>query len=294
MRFLHCSDVHITDDYFRRQFFRLGWRRWVAMAELQLGGRARRFAHAEETLRQIARDAEALGVEHLILSGDVTAYAMPDEFARARTALAPWVEDRARASAIPGNHDRYTPGALRSRRFEASFGQLLPSDIPELAVEDGFPFVRLLGDSDAVVGLCSARVPRLPGMSFGVIGRPQLQALEALVAHPRLANRAVLVAVHHAPFKANGRPDKASHGLVDAEALLALLPGPRFAVLHGHIHHRFHHPATATRPHIFGAGSSTEAGREGYWLLETKAGRIASAQALRPGGVRPEAAASTA
>jgi len=293
MRFLHCSDVHITDDYFRRNLLRLGWRRWVAMAELQLGGRARRFAHAEETLRQIARDAQSLAVDHFVLSGDLTAYAMPDEFQRARAALAPWVEDKRLASVIPGNHDRYTPGALKGRRFERSFGQLLPSDIPELAVEDGFPFVRLLGARDAVVGLCSARVPRFPGMSFGVIGRPQLEALAALVSHPLLSARALLVAVHHAPFKANGKPDKPSHGLVDREELLALLPGPRFAVLHGHIHHRFHHPATASRPHIFGAGSSTEAGDEGYWVIETADGKIAGARALRP-GLKPEAAASTA
>src|SRR5208282_199787 len=99
-------------------------------------------------------------------------------------------------------------------------------------------------------------------------------ALERLVADSRLQGRAVLVAVHHAPYKANGRPDKLSHGLVDAEKLLRLLPGPRFAVLHGHIHHRYQHPATATRPHIFGAGSSTEAGDEGYWLLETAGGQI--------------------
>jgi 3',5'-cyclic AMP phosphodiesterase CpdA len=294
MRFLHCSDVHITDSYGRRALLRLGWRRWVAMAELQLGGRARRFAHAEETLRQIAKDATSHGADHLIVSGDLTAYAMPDEFVRARAALAPWVEDRTLSSIIPGNHDRYTPGSLRSRRFERSFGQLLPSDIPELAVEDGFPFVRLLGERDAVVGLCSARVPRLPGMSFGVIGEAQLSALKQLLADGRLAGRAVLVVVHHAPFRANGRPDKLSHGLRDAEALLALLPGPRFAVLHGHIHHRFHHPATASRPHIFGAGSSTEAGDEGYWLIETAAGAIASAQALRPGAATPAGAAGTA
>ena len=227
MRFLHCSDVHITDDYSRRQLLRLGWRRWVAMAELRLGGRARRFAHAEERLRQIAKDAETLKVDHLILSGDLTAYSMPDEFTRARAALAGWVEDKTRASVIPGNHDRYTPGSLKSRRFERSFGQLLPSDLPEFAVEDGFPFVRLLGEGDAVVGLCSARVPRFPGMSFGLIGEPQRKALKALLSHPRLASRAVLVAVHHAPFKANGRPDKLSHGLVDARQLLSLLPGDR-------------------------------------------------------------------
>jgi hypothetical protein len=102
------------------------------------------------------------------------------------------------------------------------------------------------------------------------------------------------VAVHHAPFKANGRRDKLSHGLVDANELLALLPGPRFAVLHGHIHHRFHHPATASRPHIFGAGSSTEAGDEGYWLIETAGGQISSARALRPQPLTPAATAGTA
>jgi len=253
------------------------------MAELTVGGRAWSFARAEEVLGRIARDAEALGVDHLIVSGDLTAYSMPDEFTRARSALRPWVEDPRRATVVPGNHDRYTPGSLRSHRFEHSFGQLLVSDLPEHAAEDGFPVVRLLGAGDAVVGLCSARVPHFPGMSYGVIGRLQLDALERLLGDERLRGRAVLVVVHHAPFRASGRPDRLFHGLRDAEDLLALLPGPRFAILHGHIHHRFHHPATAGRPHIFGAGSSTESGDEGYWVIETAGGAIGSAQALRPG-----------
>jgi len=46
-------------------------------------------------------------------------------------------------------------------------------------------------------------------------------------------------------------------------------------VLHGHIHQRYHFPATEHRPHIFGAGSSTEAGHEGYWIIDTADGRIA-------------------
>jgi hypothetical protein len=56
------------------------------------------------------------------------------------------------------------------------------------------------------------------------------------------------------------------------------LPGPRFAVLHGHIHRRYHHPATAKRPHIFGAGSSTQHGREGCWLIDVAAGQISAAR----------------
>lgn len=89
-----------------------------------------------------------------------------------------------------------------------------------------------------------------------------------------MTGRAVLVAVHHAPFKENGKPDKPMHGLREAERLLTMLAGPRFAVLHGHIHHRYYHPPSATQPHIFGAGPSTERDHEGYWLIETKGGQV--------------------
>jgi hypothetical protein len=84
----------------------------------------------------------------------------------------------------------------------------------------------------------------------------------------------VLVAVHHAPLKASGGKDKLSHRLVDAEALFRVIPGRRFAIVHGHIHQRYYHPATEARPHIFCAGSSTQKGREGYWLIELKDGEV--------------------
>ena len=276
MRFLHCSDVHITQDYAATPLRALGWRRTLALFELKFGGRSNSFAVAGKTLRRIAE--ASLAEDHLILSGDLTAYAMDAEFAGAQQALAAVVHRKQRCTIIPGNHDRYTPRALSQHRFEKYFGALLESDLPEYVAEDGFPFVRLLGDRDAVIGLCSARVPALPGFSFGFIGRAQLGALARLVQDPRLAGRAVLVAVHHAPFKADGTPDKPLHGLRDAAELLALLPGPRFAVLHGHIHHRFHHPATPTRPHVFGAGSSTQKGREGFWVIETRDGAILKAE----------------
>lgn len=281
MRFLHCSDVHVTQNYAQARLRELGWRRTIALLELKYGGRQNAYAAAKDTLRQIADDART--VDHLVVSGDLTAYAMESEFQGAREALSQWADHPARLTVIPGNHDRYTPAALHGRLFEKYFGGLIASDLPEYAVEDGFPFVRLLGERDAVIGLCSARVPAVPGFSFGTIGKKQLEALAGLVQDPRLAGRAVLVAVHHAPFKEDGSPDKPLHGLTDAKALLALLPGGRFAVLHGHIHHRYHHPAGAHRPHVFGAGSSTQAGREGYWIIETRDGHIVGGAKHRPG-----------
>ncbi|MCE9669356.1 metallophosphoesterase [Myxococcus stipitatus] len=282
MRIVHCSDVHITDDYFALPLHRLGWRRWIALAELTVGGRARRYAGAPHALAAIARAAEGHAADHFILSGDLTAYALDSEFRGAREALGPLAGDPRRCTIIPGNHDVYTPGSHQKGRFARHFGHLLESDLPQYRREGAFPLVRLVGDELAVVGLLSARVPPTPGLSFGVIGEAQLAGLEALLKDPRLDGRAVLIVVHHAPLTRKGVADRWHHGLRDAEALLRLLPGPRFAVLHGHIHQRYHHPATAERPHLFGAGSSTEAGHEGYWLIDVAHGQVVGGQPLAP------------
>jgi 3',5'-cyclic AMP phosphodiesterase CpdA len=277
MRFLHCSDVHVTQNYFAAPLLKLGWRRWIALFELELGGRAKAYSMAKQTLSRIVADARAHRVDHVILSGDLTAYAMEAEFQGAREALGELADDPRRLTVIPGNHDVYTPGAKSSRRFERYFGHLIVSDLPQYAGPDGFPFVRLVGDT-AVVGLASARVPEVPGFSFGVIGESQRSRLAQLLEDPELKDRAVLVVVHHAPLGEHGRADKILHGLWDAKKLFELCHGPKFAVLHGHIHKRYHHPASDTQPHLFGAGSSTQAGHEGYWIIETEAGRIAGAQ----------------
>jgi 3',5'-cyclic AMP phosphodiesterase CpdA len=287
MRFLHCSDVHVTANYAAIPFLKLGWRRWIALGELTFGGRAAAYAQAPETLHQIVRDCETHRVDHLLVTGDLTAYALPNEFEGAHSALRPFSSDPRRCTMVPGNHDTYTPGAHHDGRFEKWFGPLTEGALPEYARERGFPFVKLLGEDTAVVGLLSARVPPVPGASWGLIGKRQLEGLAALVEDARLRHRAVLVMVHHAPLRQDGRPDKLHHGLVDAEALFRVVRGERFAVLHGHIHRRYHHPATADRPHVFGAGSSTQAGREGYWIIDTADGRIREAQAWAPGASAP-------
>jgi 3',5'-cyclic AMP phosphodiesterase CpdA len=275
MLILHCSDVHITEDYSKVPWLQLGWRRWIALLELKIGGRGKQYLQAREVLTQIVQEGEEKGASHLVLSGDLTAYALEQEFSGARAALGAIGSDKRRCTVIPGNHDRYTHEVVADRLFEKYFGPLLESDLPEYRREDGFPFVRLLGDEAAVVGLGSARVPPLPGLSYGVVGRRQRLALREIVQDRRMQGRAVFVVVHHAPLTRSGHKDKLSHRLIDAEALFREIPGPRFALLHGHIHSRYYHPPTDQRPHIFCAGSSTQKGREGYWLIRAENGQIA-------------------
>ncbi|HEY8211655.1 MAG TPA: metallophosphoesterase [Myxococcaceae bacterium] len=292
MRILHCSDVHVTLDYLKLPFLKLGWRRWIALGELQLRGRQTAYREAGDTIRKIVRDFRELGADHLIVSGDLTAYALPGEFAGAKEALGELASDPKRCTVIPGNHDVYTPGAYRDHRFEKTFAPLLESDLPEYRREGIWPLVRLLGDEVAVVGLKSARVPAVPGMSFGVIGKRQLSGLRDAANDPRLKDRAVVVVVHHAPLNRRGKRDKLLHGLADKNALFRIARGPRFAVLHGHIHQRYHHAATETRPHLFGAGSSTQRGKEGYWLIEVERGRISGGQMLQIGAATHAAPAA--
>jgi 3',5'-cyclic AMP phosphodiesterase CpdA len=281
MRILHCSDVHITTPPSEMDFFRRGPRFWMSWYELVVKGRGREYAQAEATLRQIAREAEGHGVEHVILSGDLTASGLEEEFAGAAAALGALGREPRRCTAIPGNHDCHHPAALREGRFERHFGALLTSDLPQHARVGPWPLVRLLGSDAAVIALHDSLLPSIPGVSYGRLGPLQLNGLREALADPKLDGRAVLVVVHHAPRRPDGRRDKLSHGLLDAEALLALLPGPRFAVLHGHIHHRFHHPARVDRPHLFGAGSSTQAGRAGYWLIDISGGQVQGGTEVR-------------
>lgn len=254
---------------------------WVGL------GRSRRFERARGTLRRIVEEIQALAPDHVVLSGDLTALAVEEEFACARQELAPlW--SRERLTVIPGNHDRYTAHAARDRRFERHFGELLVSDLPAHCGPTGYPFARLVGDGLAVVGLDSTRLAPFPGLSFGQVGREQLRSLSRLLEDPALRGRSLCVLVHHAPLHAHGRPDRASHGLLDGQVLLRMLAGRRATLHHGHVHRRYWHRATESRPDVFGAGSATERGREGYWIVELPraAGESLRAEMRTPGPAR--------
>lgn len=279
MKVLHLSDVHVVPDGPGRPFWHGGWRHALAQIELRLLGRAERFRTASETVVRILEDADAAGVDHVVLSGDLTALALDEEFEEARRVLGPWAERKDRLTVVPGNHDRYTPASWRQRRFERWFGHLLGSDLPEYVVHHGaYPFVRLVGDELAIVGLDSAVVPHFPGLAYGRVGAAQLEGLAGLLADPRVKGRSVLTVLHHAPFDGRGRHERVTHGLRDAKRFREICAeGGVAAVLHGHVHDRdvFESPEGVR---VFNAGSSTQRGREGYWLLDVAAGRVQAEQ----------------
>jgi len=275
LRILHISDVHIQVDYDERSWARIGWRRVAAQLELKLARRGRRYQDAPHTLQRLLADAqERGGFDHVVLSGDLTALAVDEEFEGVRKALGDLADQPDKLTVIPGNHDVFTPGSARKKRFEAWFGNLLESDLPELRAEGPWPHVRLLGDDVAIVGLCSARVPPVPGIAAGYVGEAQLAALVRICEHPRVVGRTIHVVVHHAPLRANGRLDSRHHGMADGLSLVeAAILGKVDSILCGHIHNRFRFDV-AGGPRIVCGGSSTCLGHEGYWLLDSTRGNV--------------------
>jgi 3',5'-cyclic AMP phosphodiesterase CpdA len=278
LKIFHISDLHFQADIPLGRIPRLHWRRIVAQTEFRLLGRRKRFARVAETVGKLLDEADRLGADHILASGDFTALALPEEFASARSALSRW---RGRLTVIPGNHDRYTPGAARQLLFEGAFPEDLSSDLPEHRREGAYPLVKFIGADAAIVGLSSARVPLMPGVALGWVGAAQREGLAAALSDLKKRGRGAIVAVHHGPFRPSGRPDRPTHGLVDAAKVMATAAeGGAVALCHGHIHHRYRVSGPAGLP-IFCAGSSTQAGMEGYWLFDVGATGLRSAQAVK-------------
>jgi len=267
MKLLHLSDLHFQTDLALNPFGPLDWRQLFARAEFVWQGRPALFRNAGTTVRDLLAEALAKGADHLLVTGDLSAIGTREELEQARASLTAF---EGRLTVIPGNHDRTSRRSAAN--FESVFGDLLRSDLPELSCEGPYPFVHLIGGQHAgglaIIGLDSGRVPRIPGVSRGSIGPAQLSALERILEDARVHGRSVVIAVHHAPFKPDGTPDRWVHGLQDTDRLLAIADAHHTSVIcHGHIHHRFKIERAGRTP-LFCAGSSTQRAREGYWLLD--------------------------
>lgn len=258
MKIAHLSDLHLLslEGVPARRFFNKRFTGWL---NLRL---ARGRVHRAAYVRAIAREVKRIGVDHVVVTGDLTNLALEPEFDLARDVLTSDLGlDPGNVTIVPGNHDLYTRGSLTSRRFERFLGPWLRSDLPDLAADAGgarYPVVKLRGDV-AFVAVSSA-VPRLPLVAAGETGRAQLEAIARILAHPEVAGRTVVIAVHHPPAHAWSRLKASLESLRDAPALLARLASlSRGLVLHGHLHRRIQRsiPTDAGELQQVGAASAS-------------------------------------
>ncbi|RPH69241.1 MAG: metallophosphoesterase [Myxococcaceae bacterium] len=263
LRLAHLSDLHHQIDWRMRPFWSSGWRGAPGRFELHALGRLRRFLGVEQRIARLVDQVLSLAPDRVIVTGDLTALGDQDELRHARALLEPFIA-AGLLVVIPGNHDRYADA--RHAAFEVVFRDLLTSDLPELADEHGYPFVKLVGEQHALVGLDSTRVQGWSHYLVGRLGARQLRALARVLEHPCLERRTVLLLAHHGPAGPSGSFDWNESGLIDADALLRTIRDRRVVLLHGHSHHRYWHRAHGGRPHLIAGGSSTE--RPGFWEVQ--------------------------
>lgn len=128
--------------------------------------------------------------------------------------------------------------------------------------EGRFPFVRIVSEGVALIGLSSA-VPTMPTFASGRVGWPQLERLAASLASLGREGMCRIVMIHHPPLP--GMTDW-SRALHDAGDLAAVLK--RFGaelVIHGHHHkHTVNHLETSAGViPVVGAPSASAAHRVG-------------------------------
>jgi 3',5'-cyclic AMP phosphodiesterase CpdA len=256
MKIAHISDLHVL-ALEGVPAYRFLNKRLTGLANLRL---KRGAIHRTAYVHAIARAIREAGVDHVIVSGDLTNLALESELAAVREILDRELDmDPAQVTLVPGNHDLYTRGAATSRRFERYFADWLKSDLPDLAVKTGagpFPVVKLRGPA-AIVGLSSA-VPRPPFIAAGEIGAPQIEALAKLLERPEVKARTVVLALHHPVVRSASRMKHYTDGLRDAPALLSVLRTlDHGLVVHGHLHRRVQATITTTAGRLLQVGATS-------------------------------------
>jgi 3',5'-cyclic AMP phosphodiesterase CpdA len=222
LRIVQLSDIHIWRYSFNPT--KLFSKRALGILEL-LKGRAKKFRL--ERLDGVVDRVLSLRPDHVLITGDLTTTALVSEFVAAREALADLLKLPGGATVIPGNHDRYTSSAVRSRKFEQYFG--------EFGGGDGFPFLKRLDPSTVLLGLDPTRSHI---SARGLMPAEQLARARALLERTDVQNQRLVVACHYPLAAPPGYEIELHHKrLKNAESVVDLLRpvGPHLFCC-GHVH----------------------------------------------------------
>lgn len=227
MRIVHLTDIHFWQYVFNP--LRLMSKRLHGMVALA-AGRARRFELAG--VPRLVDRIRSLDPDHILITGDLTTTALPDEFRAALRGLIEPLGDPGRITIVPGNHDRYTWWSHRSRRFERFLGDFAPAD--------RYPWLRPIGDRTAILGLDPTRAAVT---ARGRLPSAQLSAARVLVESARARFDRLIVACHYPVAVPDDlRRELAGKRMINAEEVRAWLAeiGPHLYCC-GHVHAAWAH-----------------------------------------------------
>ncbi|MEZ4319185.1 MAG: metallophosphoesterase [Myxococcota bacterium] len=226
MRVAHATDIHWTEDV---PLSRLPGKRVLGTANQVLRGRRHHFPEAVQQALMDHLLAQAPDV--FVVTGDLTAQALPSEFEKAKRFLQP-VMEAIPTVVLPGNHDLYTQGARDADRIGEYFGPWMRRD---------GALQRFEHEDLVVLGLDPNRPTWIH--ASGVIPDAQLEALAEALDDRALEGRFVLLALHYPILDRHGAVyDGTHHGLLNARALIDVLAAARIKpdlAIFGHEHHGY-------------------------------------------------------
>ena len=237
MRLAHCSDLHLL-SHDGAPWLELANKRWLGAMNL-LSNRGRHYHVA--AFDDMVSDLNAIGVDHVLCTGDVTNLALRQEFVFARVKFDQLAHGPSGVTVIPGNHDAYVaegvplfaelfaPFAASDPGWEWTEADADPGEPDDLR----WPIVRVRGEL-ALIGTSTSRAT--PWFTaYGRLGSGQLARLTRVLGDPRLADKIRVVAIHHPP--AGKRAQSRIRGLRDHAAFAEVIArtGPHL-IVHGHEH----------------------------------------------------------
>jgi hypothetical protein len=262
LRIAWLSDLHIAEmassgRLFARSVKERPWLRLLFLATKNLWTES----FASQNLEDILRRVGELAFNHVLITGDITNLARPEQFRLAREKFIA-LQGKAAVDGntsklssdfwtiLPGNHDVGSARAGRKLKdFIEAFGEVCDS----IGTTGAFPFShrvrspnRSSGLELEIIGLDST--PCYPvqvvGMNArGFLGTEQKDALaKRLESDGRMSGRLRVVALHHAPLMIPFLKSKAAEYFMslnaqDASDLIALCCTYNVtAILHGHFH----------------------------------------------------------
>jgi 3',5'-cyclic AMP phosphodiesterase CpdA len=260
VRLLHFSDIHLTTRPCGWTLRDLASRRVTGWINWYLLGRAHRFRHAEQAGFALVRDIRERRPDRVIFSGDATFLGFEREIDRAAEVLRVGDPELPSGLATPGNHDFYTPSAVRCGAFETRFA---PWQQGERVDAQTYPFAQRVGPV-WLIAVNSAAPSPWPWDATGEVGRAQLERLRSLLRSLRGGPR--ILVTHYPVHLADGRPETRWHGLRDvAAAARVAAEGGIGLWLHGHRHGSYYRLPSDDCPFpTVCAGSVAQLGRASY------------------------------
>lgn len=225
LRFLHCSDIHLMSlrGVGPHRFIN---KRLTGGVNLMLKRGKHHDGALFDRMSELARELE---VDRVVITGDLSNLALEQEFEH--------IVDKLDAiglpvTVVPGNHDAYTRGSVRTRRFERMFERFMHGERAGSDDAQFYPFVQRF-DEVALVGVSTAHAS-LPLYAVGTVGDEQLARLDEQLARLREDEVTRIVLIHHPVMPGEA---KRRHELVDLLAFGEVIArrGAEL-ILHGHEH----------------------------------------------------------